>query len=89
MYISELAIHGFKSFANKERLSFGEGVTAVVGPNGCGKTNIVDAVRWVLGEQKTSLLRADTGCLKAFSPDLYCDIQRAGNLKSMFFAGEG
>ena len=58
MYISELAIHGFKSFANKERLSFGEGVTAVVGPNGCGKTNIVDAVRWVLGEQKTRMLRS-------------------------------
>ncbi len=58
MYISELALHGFKSFANKERLAFGEGVTAVVGPNGCGKTNIVDAVRWVLGEQKTRMLRS-------------------------------
>ena len=58
MYISELAIHGFKSFANKEKLSFGEGVTAVVGPNGCGKTNIVDAVRWVLGEQKSRMLRS-------------------------------
>tara|TARA_Y100000590_G_scaffold273203_1_gene306720 strand:+ start:6548 stop:10063 length:3516 start_codon:yes stop_codon:yes gene_type:complete len=58
VYISELALHGFKSFANKERLAFGEGVTAVVGPNGCGKTNIVDAVRWVLGEQKTRMLRS-------------------------------
>ena len=58
MYISELALHGFKSFANKQRLSFGEGITAVVGPNGCGKTNIVDAVRWVLGEQKIRMLRS-------------------------------
>ena len=58
MYISELELHGFKSFANKQRLSFGEGITAVVGPNGCGKTNIVDAVRWVLGEQKIRLLRS-------------------------------
>ncbi len=60
MYISELSIHGFKSFANKEKLSFGDGITAVVGPNGCGKTNIVDAVRWVLGEQKITMLRSST-----------------------------
>ena len=49
---------GFKSFAHKIDLSFNDGVTAIVGPNGCGKTNIVDAIRWVLGEQKTSMLRA-------------------------------
>jgi len=60
MYISEISIHGFKSFANKEKLSFGDGITAVVGPNGCGKTNIVDAVRWVLGEQKITMLRSST-----------------------------
>jgi len=58
MYISELAIHGFKSFAKKEKLQFSNGITAVVGPNGCGKTNIVDAVRWVLGEQKYRILRS-------------------------------
>ena len=57
MYISELRMQGFKSFAKKEKLHFGEGITAIVGPNGCGKTNIVDAVRWVLGEQKYSMLR--------------------------------
>ena len=57
MYISELNIHGFKSFAKKEKIKFGEGVTVIVGPNGCGKTNIVDAIRWVLGEQKYSVLR--------------------------------
>lgn len=58
MYISDLKIHGFKSFFSKEDLTFGEGITAIVGPNGCGKTNIVDAIRWVLGEQKQSTLRS-------------------------------
>ncbi|MED5316854.1 MAG: AAA family ATPase, partial [Candidatus Neomarinimicrobiota bacterium] len=58
MYISELKLHGFKSFAKKEVMKLGQGVTTVVGPNGCGKTNIVDAIRWVLGEQKYSILRS-------------------------------
>ncbi|MBC8311469.1 MAG: chromosome segregation protein SMC [Candidatus Marinimicrobia bacterium] len=58
MYISKLKIQGFKSFLNKTELNFGEGITTVVGPNGCGKTNIVDAIRWILGEQKTSVLRS-------------------------------
>lgn len=59
MYLSKLDIIGFKSFAQQAKLSFAPGITAVVGPNGCGKTNIVDAIRWVLGEQKTSVLRSD------------------------------
>jgi chromosome segregation protein len=58
VYISELKMHGFKSFANKEVMKLGQGITTVVGPNGCGKTNIVDAIRWVLGEQKYSVLRS-------------------------------
>lgn len=59
MYLSKLEIFGFKSFAQKTVVNFNRGVTAVVGPNGCGKTNIVDAIRWCLGEQKSSTLRSD------------------------------
>lgn len=58
MYLSKIELFGFKSFAHKVRISFDKGLTAIVGPNGCGKTNVVDAMRWVLGEQKSSLLRS-------------------------------
>jgi len=60
MFLSKLEIFGFKSFALKTELSFNGGITSVVGPNGCGKTNVLDSIRWVLGEQRTSLLRSDT-----------------------------
>ena len=59
MYLSKLEVHGFKSFADRTALAFDPGVTAVVGPNGCGKSNIVDAVRWVIGEQRARILRSD------------------------------
>jgi chromosome segregation protein len=58
MYLSKIELFGFKSFAHKVRITFDKGLTAIVGPNGCGKTNVVDAMRWVLGEQKSSLLRS-------------------------------
>ena len=58
MYLSKIELFGFKSFAHRITIRFDKGLTAIVGPNGCGKTNVVDAIRWVLGEQKSALLRS-------------------------------
>ena len=59
MYLSKIEILGFKSFVQKVNLSFDSGITSIVGPNGCGKTNVVDAIRWALGEQRPTTLRSD------------------------------
>lgn len=59
MFLKSLEIFGFKSFADKAKIEFAEGISALLGPNGCGKSNVVDAIKWVVGEQSARSLRAE------------------------------
>jgi len=59
VFLKSIELFGFKSFAERTKIEFSSGIAALLGPNGCGKSNIVDAIKWVLGEQATRSLRAD------------------------------
>ena len=60
MFLKSLDIFGFKSFADRTHIDFADGITALLGPNGCGKSNVVDAIKWVLAENKSKNLRAES-----------------------------
>ena len=71
MKLTRICIHGFKSFADKVSIDIKDGITGIVGPNGSGKSNIVDAIRWVLGEQSLKDIRGGNSCAQRlmYGPD--------------------
>lgn len=84
MYLKEIEIKGFKSFANKIKLTITPGITVIVGPNGCGKSNITDAVRWILGEQNIRSLRGKNLTDMIFSGNKYQKMRNLAEVSILF-----
>ena len=89
MRLKNLTVKGFKSFANETSLNFNDDVIGVVGPNGSGKSNVVDAIRWVLGEQKSKELRLEkmsfreSQIFSRFTPEIF----KTSSLILLFYGG--
>ncbi len=84
MYLREIEIKGFKSFADKTILQFPKGISAIVGPNGSGKSNVVDALRWVLGEQSSKNLRTDSNVNLIFSGNEFKPAGQSAKVRLVF-----
>jgi chromosome segregation protein len=84
LYLKEIEIKGFKSFANKIKLTITPGITVIVGPNGCGKSNITDAVRWILGEQNIRSLRGKNLTDMIFSGNKYQKMRNLAEVSILF-----
>lgn len=89
MKLKALYINGFKSFANKTEIEFTSGIVSIVGPNGSGKSNVLDALRWVLGEQSAKSMRADKMEDVIFFGTQYKAAQNLCEVEIIFDNGDG